>query len=193
MTDATSDVATAEAEAPKGFLGRLLARKKLVIIIAVLLFLLAAGGGLWMAMGTRGVTALVGVKPAAKAQAHAPAGVAGGDAQGAAQPTETEILPFKDIVVNISGSTATGATTTRFLKIDLDMVYAASAANKALMEKKQPYLRDAIVGYLRQLSEDDLRGTDGLLLLKAELLKRARAVVGSDAPQEFLVGDLVMQ
>jgi hypothetical protein len=32
-----------------------------------------------------------------------------------------------------------------------------------------------------------------LFLLKAELLKRARAVVGSDAPQEFLIVDLVMQ
>jgi flagellar protein FliL len=178
MTDATADETAPE---PQGRLARLLGRKKLVIVLAALLFLAAVAGGLWAALGTGGVTAMALGKPK-----HAEQASAGGSGKQA-------LLPFKEIVVNISGSSATGTPVTRFLRIRLDMVYAGSEQNKALMAKKQPYLRDAIVSYLRQLGEDDLRGSDGLLLLKAELLKRARAVVGNDAPQEFLVGELVMQ
>ena len=39
----------------------------------------------------------------------------------------------------------------------------------------------------------DVRGMAGILYIKAELLKRARAAVGSDLPQEILIKDLIVQ
>lgn len=194
LTDASASESpeTGEAEGgPSGFFGR----KKMVILLAGVLTLVAMFGGLAAAIGPSGlVSALLGSSKS-EAPAHGAAAEQGaaGDHGGAAATEAPEILPMDELVVNISGMTASGQPTTRFLKMNLDMVYAGSAANKALMEKKKPYLRDAILTYLRQLSEDDLRGSDGLLLLKAELLKRARAVVGNDAPQEFLISELVMQ
>ncbi|TMV71965.1 flagellar basal body-associated FliL family protein [Thioclava sp. BHET1] len=97
------------------------------------------------------------------------------------------------MVANITGNSATNTPTKGYLKIRLDLVYPESETNTALMKQKEPYVRDAFVSYLRQLNEEDLRGSDGLYRLKAELLKRARAASGSDAVQEVLVSELVMQ
>ena len=54
-------------------------------------------------------------------------------------------------------------------------------------------MRDLFNGYLRGLTENDVRGMAGILYIKAELLKRARAAVGSDLPQEILIKDLIVQ
>lgn len=173
MTDATAgDTTAAEGEGkPK--------RRRLVLVAAGVLTVLAVAAGLYLALGRHGVGKLV-ANP-------------GKEAAAGQQQQHKALFDFKEMVVNISGSSATGAPTTRFLKIQLQMVYNTTPQTEQLLKDKQPYLRDAIIGYLRQLSEDDLRGSDGLFLLKAELLKRARAIVGNDAPQEFLIGELVMQ
>jgi flagellar FliL protein len=47
--------------------------------------------------------------------------------------------------------------------------------------------------YLRGISESDVRGMAGVLYVKAELLKRARAATGNDLPQEILIRDLIVQ
>ena len=39
----------------------------------------------------------------------------------------------------------------------------------------------------------DAQIEDGLVRLKSELLRRARAISDSDAPQEFLIADLIVQ
>lgn len=176
MTDATADTSD-----PPEAAGRRPGRRKLLIAAAGLT-VLALLVGLWAALGVSGLSALVSGTPK-----HATEKAVSADAAAPA------MLDLGEMLANISGSSATGTPTTRFLKIGLEMVYTASPENEALMKQKQPFLRDAILTYLRQLSEDDLRGSDGLLLLKAELLKRARAVVGNDAPQEFLISELVMQ
>ncbi len=179
MTDATADqTATAQTGA-----GRPRGRRLLVLGAAGLLTLLAAGAGLWVGLGRSPAGAVAG---AAK-----PAGTAGTAGAGGAETTALQ--DFDEMVVNINGTAADGTPTTRYLKIRLEMVYRSTAETEAAVRTRLPYLRDAVLTYLRQLSEDDLRGTGGLFLLKAELLKRARAVMGSDAPQDFLIGELVMQ
>jgi flagellar FliL protein len=176
MTDATADqTATAQTGA-----GRPRGRRLLVLGAAGLLTLLAAGAGLWVGLGRSPAGAVAGQPKAA-------------GTVGAAGADTTALQDFDEMVVNINGTAADGTPTTRYLKIRLEMVYRSTAETEAAVRTRLPYLRDAVLTYLRQLSEDDLRGTGGLFLLKAELLKRARAVMGSDAPQDFLIGELVMQ
>ncbi|WP_437434642.1 flagellar basal body-associated FliL family protein [Sulfitobacter geojensis] len=77
--------------------------------------------------------------------------------------------------------------------INLVIAYRPDAEAGALMEERQPFIRDLFNSYLRGLSEADLRGMGGIMYVKAELLKRARAAVGNDLPQEILIKDLIVQ
>lgn len=183
MVDASAN----EDQEPQGRAG-FLGRRRGLILLALGLSVVALAAGAWLGLAGRDTTA-----PDHAGQAGAKIAAEAGHGGAAASGPAMGMLDFKDIVANVAGSSASGAPTERLLKIRFDMTYADPKKNKPLMEKKKPYLREAILSYLRQLHEADLRGSDGLFLLKAELLKRARAVVGDDAPQEFLIVDLVMQ
>lgn len=170
-------------------------RRKMLLLVGVGLCVLALGVGGWLGFSGGRSSGAAGKDSVASATngAAAPSDHGGGDAAAGAPGGDLALLDFKDLVVNVAGSSATGAAAQRILRIRFAMAYADPEKNAHLMTQKQPYLRDAILSYLRQLHEADLRGSDGLFLLKAELLKRARAVVGNDAPREFLITDLVMQ
>ena len=123
------------------------------------------------------------------------------DAQGAGHGTghgdgaaETLVVtPMKEIIVNVTATTATGRQTTRFLKLNLALVYDETRAGAENIDDRMLFLRDSFQDYLRQLNEVDLQGSIGLVRLKAELLRRARAIADSDAPQEILIADLIIQ
>lgn len=106
---------------------------------------------------------------------------------------DTGLLDFGEILTNIQGFDATGAPTTSFLKVHLMVAYRPDAGAGQIMVDRQPFMRDLFNGYLRGISEADVRGMAGILYIKAELLKRARAAVGSDLPQEILIRDLIVQ
>ncbi|MCI5097417.1 MAG: flagellar basal body-associated FliL family protein [Rhodobacteraceae bacterium] len=103
------------------------------------------------------------------------------------------LLDFGDIMTNIQGFDARGAPTKAFLKVSLIMVYRTDPGAAALVREREPFMRDLFNGYLRGLTEADVRGMAGILHVKAELLKRARAAVGNDLPQEILINDLIVQ
>ncbi|MFC2970541.1 flagellar basal body-associated FliL family protein [Acidimangrovimonas pyrenivorans] len=170
-------------EEPTG-LRKLLGNRLLVFGLAGLLAVAALGGGLFAALGLDGITGLVG---GGGHTAEAPA------AHGEAAAGGTELLDLDEMVVNITGFTATGSKTSRFMKLKVSVVYGKSDANHALMTEKAPFLRDSFQTYLRNLTENDLRGSNGLVTLKAELLKRARAVTDGDVPKAILIGDLIIQ
>lgn len=109
------------------------------------------------------------------------------------QPENIIVLPFQEIIVNITATTATGRQTSRFLKLNLALVYDNSIAGAATIETRQLFMRDSFQDYLRQLNESDLQGSIGIARLKAELLRRARAITDSEAPREFLIADLIIQ
>ena len=106
---------------------------------------------------------------------------------------DSGLLDFGDILTNIESFDAQGNPTKAFLKMNLVVAYRPDEGSGKLMEERQPFMRDLFNGYLRGLSEADLRGMAGVLYVKAELLKRARAAVGSDLPQEVLINDLIVQ
>jgi len=107
-------------------------------------------------------------------------------------PAATGLLEIGDLTTNITGRDAKGAPTRSFLKLNVVVAYAPEPGAKALMEKRMPFTKDLFNAYIRGLSEADLRGTIGILTLKSELLKRARAAVGNDMPQEILINDLIV-
>jgi flagellar FliL protein len=106
---------------------------------------------------------------------------------------ELALVPLREIIVNISATTASGVQAQRFLKLNLAMAYDEATEGADRLIERQPYIRDAFVDYLRLLNESDLRGSAGLARLRSELLHRARSLAETDALREVLVVDLVVQ
>lgn len=106
---------------------------------------------------------------------------------------DSGMLDFGGLVTNINGVDAQGAPTKAFLKVSVVMVYRPDEGAAAQVRDREPFMRDLFNGYLRGLHEVDVRGMAGVLHLKAELLKRARAAMGNDLPQEILINDLIVQ
>lgn len=106
---------------------------------------------------------------------------------------DSGLLDFGEMLTNIESFDSQGQPTTSFLKLNLIVAYRPDEGSGELMKQRQPFMRDLFNGYLRGLTEADLRGMAGILYVKAELLKRARAAVGSDLPQEILINDLIIQ
>ncbi|MBP0484596.1 flagellar basal body-associated FliL family protein [Sagittula salina] len=176
---------TSETEAAPGGMGRALR-----IGLLVLACLLAGAGGVVFSLGPSRILALLDGE--AKDSAASQDG-------GGLQPTHAAardkilVTPFQEIIVNITATTATGRQTSRFLKLNLALAYDSTIPGAENIETRKLFLRDSFQEYLRQLNEADLQGSMGLVQLKAELLRRARAISDSEAPQEFLIADLVIQ
>ncbi|SHH79757.1 flagellar basal body-associated FliL family protein [Cognatishimia maritima] len=103
------------------------------------------------------------------------------------------MLEFGEILTNITSVNAQGQPRNAFLKLTVVLVYRPDDGARALMESRQPFMRDLFNGYARSLTEADVRGMAGILNVKSELLKRARAAAGNDLPQEILISDLIVQ
>ena len=73
-----------------------------------------------------------------------------------------------------SATTATGRKTSRFMKLNIALVYDEAMPGADHVEGRRLYLRDSFQDYLRQLTERDLQGSHGLATMKNELLRRAR-------------------
>lgn len=165
-------------------------KKVLSIGLIAVVGIVALVGGLVAAMGYSDAVALV-------TGSNRGPEVAAGAVEEAEEPTAAGeaviVTPFKEIIVNISATTATGRQTTRFLKLNTALVYDEAAPGASYVEERKEFVRDAFQDYLRQLSERDVQGSAGLAILKAELLRRARSIAGTDAPQEILISDLIIQ
>jgi flagellar FliL protein len=187
MSDGSEESVAAESEEePRRRLGR-----KLVLFAAVAVLSSGAlAGGLFLSLGAEGRAQLL-------------AGDSdGGAARGAPADTESAKLTdrpgyamanFDDMIVNITAVTATGRVTSRFLKLKVALVYDQTAEGAENVAGRELFMRDAFQDYLRQLSERDLQGSIGIVNLKAELLRRARAIAESRAPSEVLIADMVIQ
>lgn len=109
------------------------------------------------------------------------------------EKAESSLLNFGDLLTNIEGYSPDGVPTKAFLKINLVVAYRPDDGATKMMKSRKPFMRDLFNSYLRGISEADVRGMAGIMYIKAELLKRARAAAGSDLPQEILINDLIVQ
>lgn len=179
-TEGLGEEASEGTEAPK---------KGMSFLIKVMLVLLLASislvGGLVATAGLDGVKNLIAGSSEKSAD----------EVHHDAEPEEAKpsygIMNLDEMIVNIVGVTATGRTTTRFLKIKVSIVYDEALGEPLL--SRGLFLRDAFQDYLRQVNERDLAGSIGLATLKSELLKRAKSIAGNQAPESVLIGDLIIQ
>lgn len=171
-------------------------RKWPILVVAVVLSLSAVAGGLVISLGTDGVMALMdGAEEEAEHAAADPEAGHGEEADGDGHGTSVALIvdPMKEIIVNITSMSVTGRKSSRFLKLNLALVFDENAEGAAHVSERKVYIRDAFQNYLRQLTERDLSGTIGVVRLKAELLRRVRAVTESEAPKEVLISDIIVQ
>lgn len=165
-------------------------RRRLIIILGLaLLSVVALLGGVVAAVGPSGVVAMLS-GDSGDIEAAVPQSA---DANPPPPGAELVVMPFEEMIVNITATADSGRQTSRFLKVDLSLVYDKTQDPGGLVETRHIYLRDAFQDYLRQLADRDLEGTHGLITVKGELLRRARAIAGSDAPHEMLITGLVIQ
>ena len=183
--DAGSKGDTAEGtSAPKS-------KRRLVFIIAAALAVagIGAGGYFFLAPqkdGDKDSAEQVAEKSSGKdSKSH--------DMSEGTDPKKYVVAPFKEIIVNITAVTARGQATSRFLKLNIALVYDPEAEGAERLPERQVFIRDSYVDFLRQLTEADLSGSAGLAQLKGELLHRARLLADTDAPKEILIADLVIQ
>ncbi|SFP65370.1 flagellar basal body-associated FliL family protein [Tranquillimonas alkanivorans] len=167
-----------------------------VVLLLAFLSAAALAGGIAASVGPQALVDFILQREPTPDAAPAPEGAAPADeGHGAEEETAKTfaVMPFDEIIVNITSTTASGRRTTRFLKLNVALVYDDKAHDAGMIEERLLYMRDAFQDYLRLLTERDLQGSLGLTRLKAELLRRARAVSGSDAPREILIADLIIQ
>ena len=184
--------------------------KKIVAILAiVLLCTVAAAGGVALAIGPSAMLAMIGLG-STEAAADAPpevedytdAGAAAKNGEGKGEKgkggkeegeVKMPVMPFPEIIVNVTDVGPNGGQTSRFLKLNMLMVYDERIDGAERLVAREIYLRDSFQDFLRQLHVSDLSGSYGLAMLKAELLRRARAVGHTEAPREILIADMVVQ
>lgn len=179
-------------------------RSLLTLVLVPLMSIGALFGGLVAAIGVDG---LMGLVSSSEKQAVSENGATGeAEAAKAEKPGKTSshdvakaeygIINFEDMIMNIGGFTKSGEKTTRFMKISLSLIYDQepdSEDQEDLVAAQELFMRDVFQDYLRQLTERDLEGSIGLVRVREELVRRARAIVGNEAPREILIGDLIIQ
>ena len=194
-----AEAAGEEDAQPKG--------SKKLLIAAVVLSLLSLGGGFFLArmafqqdaetyapdyveevVEDEGVDEELAAKEGDDKNADG-----GGDGEEEVKTAEDGIIEFDEILTNITSYNQHGVPINAFLKMNVVMVYRPDPGSKELMESRKPFMRDLFNGYARSLTEADVRGMAGILTVKSELLKRARAAAGNDLPQEILISDLIVQ
>ena len=170
-----------------------LPKKRLIIFFVLLLFILSAiGAGIYLTKDSEGSDALQEKEEVITEEIEPDEREEQLDLNIPNDGSGGKVLEFDEMIVNISGISATGAKTTRFLKLKVSRVVKDND-NVREIKSRQIYMRDAFQDYLRQVDERELLGSIGLLNLKTNLLQRAKAILGNTAPQEILVLDLIVQ
>lgn len=165
-----------------------------IVILAVVLSLSALAGGLVASVGVDSALKLVmgdGGDAHVEDVITDPNHIV--EEEQIAVDAELIVAPLKEIIVNITAITETGRKSSRFLKVNLALVFDENAEGAEHVLEREVYIRDAFQNYLRQLTERDLSGSIGVIRVKSELLRRARAIAESDAPQEVLIADIIVQ
>ncbi len=161
--------------APKnGLFKKLLSKKMLMIAVPALVVVLAGAGA--------GTYFLV-IKP------H------GADKNKIAKADEIPLTPpqvafsdVPDILVNIQSNDGAPA----YLKLSLSLEMDNDLA-KAGMTALMPRMVDQFQAYLRELRLDDLKGSEGVLRLKEELLRRAGIAAAPYKVRDVLLKQMIVQ
>jgi flagellar FliL protein len=157
--------------APKKGLKRFLTKKILMIAVPALVLALGGGAGAYFFL----------LKP------H------DGDHEKVAEappltPPEVAFSDVPDILVNIQSSDGTPAYLKLSLSLEMD-----NELEKTGMTALMPRLVDQFQSYLRELRVEDLRGSEGPLRLKEELLRRVNAAAAPYKVRDVLLKQMIVQ
>jgi flagellar protein FliL len=158
--------------APQKGLKRFLSKKILMIAIPALVLVLGGGGG---------AAYFFLLKPHAEDKsktAEAPP----------LTPPQVAFSDVPDILVNIQSSDGTPAYLKLSLSLEMD-----NELEKTGMTALMPRLVDQFQSYLRELRVDDLKGSEGVLRLKEELLRRVNAAAAPYKVRDVLLKQMIVQ
>jgi flagellar FliL protein len=166
---------TDAAEPKKGFIKKILGSKKMMLIVGggALLLLLCIGAGAYFFLFSGG-------KPSQEQMAETPA--------IPLTPPQVAFFDMPDVVVNIQ--TADGTPAYLKLAVSLEL---SSAEERSGLQVLKPRIVDQFQAYLRELRVDDLKGSDGVLRLKEELLRRVNVAAAPYPVKDVLLKEMIVQ
>ena len=175
--DAEADGENAEAQgeaesAPKKGLGKFLSKKILLIAVPALLLVLGGGGG---------AAYFFLLKPHDTDKSKL------ADALPLTPP-QVAFSDVPDILVNIQSNDGTPAYLKLSLSLEMD-----NDLEKTGITALMPRLVDQFQSYLRELRIDDLKGSEGVLRLKEELLRRVNASAAPYKVRDVLLKQMIVQ
>lgn len=110
------------------------------------------------------------------------------EASGPTEPYTGIYVTVPDILSNLHGDD----TRNHFLKLCL--TFEAKTNNDAKkMNEVMPVIVDQFLVYLRELRIDDLKGAEGLFLLKQQLLDRANVILSPVVVSRVLFREILVQ
>jgi flagellar FliL protein len=170
--DADGENAEGKGEgAPKKGLKRFLSKKILMIAVPALVLVLGGGGAAYFFL----------LKPHGDDKAKL------ADAPPLTPP-QVAFSDVPDILVNIQSSDGTPAYLKLSLSLEMD-----NDLEKTGMTALMPRLVDQFQSYLRELRVDDLKGSEGVLRLKEELLRRVNASAAPYKVRDVLLKQMIVQ
>ncbi|MGH6827335.1 MAG: flagellar basal body-associated FliL family protein [Rhizomicrobium sp.] len=103
-------------------------------------------------------------------------------------PPQVVFSDVPDILVNIQSSDGSPAYLKLSVSLELD-----NQVEKAGLTALMPRLVDQFQSYLRELRVDDLKGSEGVLRLKEELLRRVNAAIAPYHVRDVLLKQMIVQ
>ena len=103
-------------------------------------------------------------------------------------PPQVAFSDVPDILVNIQSNDGTPAYLKLSLSLEMD-----NDLEKTGMTALMPRLVDQFQSYLRELRIDDLKGSEGVLRLKEELLRRVNAAAAPYKVRDVLLKQMIVQ
>jgi flagellar FliL protein len=164
-----------EAAAPKKVLGKIFgalkSRKVLLIALPALLLILGGGGA--------GAYFFLFRHDAAK------------EAKAEEVPLTPPDVAFADVdklTVNIQGADATPTYLQLSVTLELE-----NDAQKAGITALMPRVKDQFQAYLRELRTEDIKGSEGAMRLKEELLRRVNVATAPYKVRDVLLKEIITQ
>lgn len=177
-TDAEDGEGATEGEGGKlGFIKKLLSNKKMTI---------AAGGALVLVLGG-GAGAYIFLS-GGKDDAARHDKTAHTEPAAPIVPPKVAFYDMPDVVVNIQSQD--GSPVYLKLSVALELKSADEVPGLKIL---MPRVVDQFQGYLRELRVDDLRGSESVMRLKEELLRRVNAAAAPYRVHDVLLKEMIVQ
>ncbi|SLN77130.1 flagellar basal body-associated FliL family protein [Oceanibacterium hippocampi] len=193
MADSENEDAEVDGEEAKKKKKGMSGKKLILFVVLPVLLLVGGGAGAYFAGALDGLLGAEDTADAGEGEQHASAEAEGG--HGAAPANENVshgggvvFYDLPEMLVNLN----TGGKRTSYLKIRVSLELADEAAVPQI-EHLLPRVLDNFQTYLRELRNEDLKGSGGLYRLKEELLIRVNTALKPVRINDVLFKEMLVQ